>query len=122
MKISETKNIAVKKAMPIGRFECTFERADWVLKDGSDDDIRGMNVFTEEYTPLYIPVFDERNTQLEFFLNNIGASTYDLDEINSKSGAKFSVQRYEQWNAARGQVFTNNNFGPRDIEVTEVNF
>lgn len=95
MKINELKRVMVKKAMPITEepIEVTFENIRYLVDE--DEEVTAYIVSFKEYKDAYFKFFDEsRNYELENLLDQLGAESFDPEEINKYSGKKIKARAY----------------------------
>lgn len=117
MKLNELKNKEVMRAMPMGKHEVTFVRIEY--RTDQDDNVTGAWIYITEYKPLYIPIFDGENFQLDLLTEQLGVESYDPDEINKCQGTKIIAHKYLRTDVERQQDFTNISFNPRYREPDE---
>lgn len=97
--------------------EVIFQRIQY--REDQAGDIIGAFVHIKDYRALYIPIFEDRNTQLDMLLNQLGIKTYRESEINKCAGTTIIATRYET--ERNGRTYTNVSFNPnpRSEEVEE---
>lgn len=106
MKFNEFAKQEVKKNMPMGRHNVTFEGIDYRID--ADGNVTGAFVRTKEYRNLFLPIFEEQNTQLDLLCDQLGVDTYDPIEINKAKGTIIIATRYER------EQYVNVSFNPAD--------
>ena len=117
MKLNELKARTVKKDMPMGKNNVTFEGLRYRLRD---DEITGAWVDIQEYKSLFIPIFEEENYQLDLLLEQLGVQSYDPDVINTKKGTSIIAHKYYREVEDRPDPYTNISFNPRYNENNEI--
>ena len=114
MKLNELKKIARLQEMPLGKNEVVFDHIDYRI-DKETEDITGVFVHVKDYKPLFIPFFDNgQNFQLDLLLDQLGADSYDPDEINKAAGTVIICHRYIR--STDEQDYTNVSFNARYSE------
>lgn len=106
MKFNEFAKQEVKKNMPMGRHNVTFEGIDYRID--ADGNVTGAFVRTKEYRNLFLPIFEEQNTQLDLLCDQLGVDTYDPIEINKAKGTIIVATRYER------EQYVNVSFNPAE--------
>ena len=95
MKLEQLKKVIVKKAMPITEepIEVTFEGIRYLINE--DEDITAYVVSFTEVKDAFFKFFDEsRNYELENLVDQLGAQSFDPEEINKFSGKKIKARAY----------------------------
>lgn len=111
MKLNELKNMSRATEMPIGKNEVTFKEIQY-REDRTTGDINGIFVHIEEYSPVFIPFFDNgQNFQLDLLLRQLDEDSYDPEEINKHAGKKIVVHRYVR------EEYTNTSFNANYKDV-----
>lgn len=95
--------------LPLGTSEVVFKRIDYRIDD--DQNVTGAFIHIEGFKPLYIPVFEEANYQLDFLLEQLDVVSYDPTEINKKAGTTIIAQRYQR--NISNRTYTNVTFDTR---------
>lgn len=86
-------NAKVKKEMPLGSFQVTFESVRYTYgPDGFPDRVW---ISSKEFDDISLKVFKERNTQLNYLCQQLGVDTYAPDNMNGATGTVITVTRYE---------------------------
>ena len=112
MKLSEMKNIKKADTLPLGTHEVTFKEIQYRIN--AEEDVIGAFIHIEGFKSLYIPIFDDdRNFQLQFLIEQLGAETADETDINACRGTVIKATRY-----ARGE-YINVSFNPNPTQVEE---
>ena len=119
MKLNDLKNKSVLRAMPRGRNEITFTGINYRIDD--EENITGAFINCEEYRPLFIPIFEGDNFQLDLLTEQLGIDSYDPDQINQAVGTRIVAHKYVRFDPNRGQEFTNISFNPRYDESKQNN-
>lgn len=119
MKLAELKNKSVLRAMPMGKNEVTFLSINY--RENEHGDLDGAFINIQEYRPLFIPIFEGDNFQLDLLTEQLGVDSYDPDEINKTTGTKIVAHKYVRFDPNRGQEFTNVSFNPRYDETKQNN-
>lgn len=119
MKLNDLKNKSVLRAMPMGRNEITFTGINYRIDD--EENITGAFINCEEYRPLFIPIFEGDNFQLDLLTEQLGIDSYDPDQINQAVGTRIVAHKYVRFDPNRGQEFTNISFNPRYDETKQNN-
>lgn len=115
MKLNELNNTKRVNTMPIGRNEATFKEIQYRVD--SEGNVTGAFVHTKEFRPVFIPIFEEQNYQLDLLIDQLGdVETYSAEEINKHSGKKIIVWRYLR------EEYTNTSFNANYKEAEEDNF
>ena len=96
MKLADIRNTKVKENMPIGTHEVVFEKIEYRV-DGQGN-VKNAFVHFEGYRSIYLPIFDGDNFQLDFLCKQLGADSWDPDELNAHKGTAIIVHRYEREN------------------------
>ena len=95
MKISELRNVAVKKAMPVTEtpIDVTFESIRYLVDE--NEDITAYVVSFTEFKDAFFKFFNEgRNYELENLIDQLGAESFAPEEINKFSGKKIKARAY----------------------------
>lgn len=112
MKLNEMKNIKRAETLALGTHEVVFDHIQYRVN--AEEDVIGAFVHIVGFKSLYIPIFDDdRNFQLQFLIEQLGAETADEDEINSFKGTVITVTRYP-----RGE-YINVSFNPNTAQAEE---
>ena len=117
MKLNEFRKQEVVRPMPYGKNEVTFEKIEYRTDDKGN--INGAWVYISDYKPLFIPIFEEQNFQLDLLTEQLGVNTYDDREINKCAGTIVVAHKYTRFDQNRNQEFTNISFNPRYGEDAE---
>jgi hypothetical protein len=118
MKLNEMCQKEVRKEMPLGKNNVTFEGLRYRLKE--DDEVTGAWIDIKEYKSLFIPIFEEENYQLDLLLEQLEVTSYDPEEINKASGKRIIAHKYLRTVEDRPDPYTNISFNPRYNEVPAV--
>lgn len=119
MKLAELKNKSVLRAMPMGKNEVTFVSINY--RENEHGDLDGAFINIKEYRPLFIPIFEGDNFQLDLLTEQLGVDSYDPEEINKLTGTVIVAHKYVRFDPNRGQEFTNVSFNPRYDEAKQNN-
>ena len=111
MKLNEMRKTEVVRAMPYGKNEVVFEKIEY--REDENKNVNGAWVHVKDFKPLFIPIFEENNYQLDLLTEQLGIDTYDDREINKAKGTVIIAHKYKRYNEALGQEFTNISFNPR---------
>ena len=106
MKSNVFFNQNVKENMPMGRHQITFEGIDYRID--ADGNVTGAFIRNKEYSNLFLPIFEEQNTQLDLLCRQLGAKTYNPEEINKAKGTIIIATRYER------EQYVNVSFNPAE--------
>lgn len=118
MNINEIKNTKVKENMPLGTHEVAFEKIEY--RADAAGNVKNAFVHVAGYRSIYLPIFDGDNFQLDFLCKQLGAESWDPDEINAQKGTVITVQRYERENPLNpDEPFINTSFNPEPYEPSE---
>lgn len=118
MKLNDMKRMNARKQLTEGTHHVIFESIRYI--ENEKDDIIGAWITCKGYQDIRIPVFEEINTQLDFFCEQLEVSTYDPEEINSKAGTEITLTRFKR-ETEKG-VYINTSFNPdaRSQEVPDL--
>ena len=119
MKLNEIRKNTVTRAMPYGKNEVVFEGLEYRLDN--DKNVTGAWVHIKDFKPLFIPVFEGENYQLDLLTEQLGVDTYDDREINKCTGTCIIAHKYTRIDEERGMEFTNISFNPR-YTAEEIDF
>lgn len=109
MRREDFENRQVAEDIAIGTpTEVIFQRIQY--REDANKDIIGAFIHIKDYRALYIPIFEERNTQLDLLLGQLGIKTYRESEINNCAGTKIIATRYIS--ERNGRTYTNVSFNP----------
>lgn len=112
MNINTLRNTKRPGQMPLGRNEATFKEIQY--RADAEGEVTGAFIHTEEFSPVYIPIFDENNYQLELLVRQLGdTATYSEEEINQYKGTKIIVWRYPR------EQYVNTSFNANYKEAVE---
>ena len=96
MNINAIKGTKVKENMPIGTHDVAFEKIEY--RADAYGNVKNAFVHVEGYRSLYLPIFDGDNFQLDFLCKQLGAESWDDEEINQHKGTVITVHRFEREN------------------------
>lgn len=117
MKLNEMRKTEVVRAMPFGKNEVVFEKLEYRV-DPETKDINGAWIHVSNYRPLFIPIFNEQNFQLDLLTEQLGVDSYDDREINKCEGTVIIAHKYKRHDEKTGEDYTNISFNPRYSEET----
>ncbi len=117
MNINELRNTVVLRSMPMGKNEVTFKEIKY--RENDEGNVDGAWVYINEYRPLFIPIFDENNYQLDLLTAQLGVESYSDLEINKAAGTKIIAHKYRREDEKRQQVYTNISFNAEYTEATD---
>ncbi len=120
MKLNEMRKREAVRAIPYGKNEVTFEKLEYRVNN--EEEIIGAWVHIKDFKPLYIPIFEEENYQLDLLTEQLGINSYDDREINKTAGTIIIAHKYKRYDETRDTEFTNISFNPRYNAEEEVEF
>lgn len=118
MKLNELRKKEVKRSMPYGKNEVTFDHIEFRIDEESKE-ITGAFVHIKEFKALFIPIFEDNNYQLDLLTEQLGVDSYDDREINKTTGTMIIAHKYTRMNEQLQQEFTNISFNPRYVANEE---
>lgn len=116
MKLNELRNETVLRSMPMGRNTVTFTKIEY--RENNEGDVDGAWVHIKEYRPLFLPIFEENNYQLDLLTAQLEVESYSDLEINKKAGTKIVAHKYRREDEKRQQTYTNISFNAEYKEAT----
>lgn len=117
MDIRNFMNYTVKEDLPLGNNQKVIIKEVRLNINKEENDVKGIWVDIEgNYKPLYIPIFDEANYQLDFFMMQIGEKQPSLEAFNKHIGDTITVHRYIRRDEESGKEYTNTSFNPKPQE------
>lgn len=112
MKLNELNNTKRTAQMPVGRNEATFKEIQYRVD--AENNVTGAFIHTKEFRPVFIPIFDDQNYQLDLLIDQLGeVENYSADEINKHKGAHIIVWRYVR------EEYTNTSFNANYKEAED---
>lgn len=94
MRLEDFEKTTVAQDIELNKItEVTFQYIQYRTND--EGDVVGAFIHIENYKSLYVPIFPDRNTQLDAFLDQIGCKSRATAEINKHKGAKIKASRYQ---------------------------
>lgn len=115
MNINAIKNTKVRENLAIGTHEVAFEKIEYrVDREGN---VRNAFVHIAGYRAIYLPIFDGDNFQLDLLCKQLGAESWNDEEINEHKGTMITVHRYERENPMDpDNPFINTSFNPESYQ------
>ena len=116
MRLDDFEKTMVAKDIALDKVtEVTFLNIQYRTND--EGDVTGAFIHIKDYKSLYIPIFEERNTQLDAFLEQLGCDSRATTEINKHRGAKIKASRYQV--KRNDRTYTNVSFTGESSSTTD---